>query len=205
MYEGSGPHPIRMPERFYGELLAPTPTISASDGLRPRRTRDAPTAIPCLMFFFLFCFVLFWSYQLFDSAAELCECAFPFWFWWHLGRDLRIIHPIICRITAAASDPRRTLRACQVGNIHNIPQKSKPKNIICYENRKVNIIIYVHHYTYTWQTVQRVEGSSTCVALYRSCTTIKNTHQVKGRLPVVRFFFFFFKGAAAEEEKANNI
>ena len=153
-----------------------------------------------------FCFVLFWSYQLFDNAAELCECAFPFWFWWHLGRDLRIIHPIICRIAAAASDPRRTLRACQVGNIHNIPQKSKPKNIICYENRKVNIIIYVHHYTYTWQTVQRVEGSSTCVALYRSCTTIKNTHQVKGRLPVVRFFFFFFfKRAAAEEEKANNI
>ena len=57
MYEGSGPHPIRMPERFYGELLAPTPTISAPDGLHPRRTRDAPTAIPCPdVLFVLFCF-----------------------------------------------------------------------------------------------------------------------------------------------------
>lgn len=120
MYEGSGPHPILMPERlfffFRCELLAPTPTISAPDGLHPRGCTDCGTLSVFVFFFFS-------SYQLFDSAAELsCAYAFPFWFWWHLGRDLRIIHPNNMQDCSCVGP----LPACQVGNISHPP---KPKTL----------------------------------------------------------------------------
>lgn len=129
MYEGNGPHPIRMPESLTFFVSLPSRWRQQPQQY-PHRTAFIPVCVlldahrlPSGIYlvyvvrvFFSFSFCIS-SYQLFDSRTERAlltvRLHFLFGFRWHLGRDLRIIHhiQIICRIAAAAAptDPFQQL------------------------------------------------------------------------------------------------
>jgi hypothetical protein len=131
MYEGNGPHPIRMPESLTFFVSLPScwrqqpQQYPHRTALHPRvcAVGCAPTAewhtihLVLSVCSFLFLSFLISSYQLFDSRTERAlltvRLHFLFGFRWHLGRDLRIIHHPnnMHRIAAAAAatDPFQQL------------------------------------------------------------------------------------------------